>query len=342
MSSKALRALVTSLLGAVVLAVPVSAVSPVTSDAEGAAEPSASATASSIRKIALGVSMLEDTDIATFNAYTASVGRAPAAWSVWSDWGGENKHFPSTFLSQLPAKTVPVILWQPVDPRNLESQAYTYERIVDGHWDGYIRQWALAAKALDRPVIVRFAHEMDGKWFPWGTTTSNFYGNRPGQFIKAWAHIWKIFRGQSGVGATNVRFMWSPLTPKANVYPTHKFVDYVGFTSFNWGGDKPWRTMVKPITTKVAKARRITPKPIIVAETGTTGIGGNKADWIKKGHRQVYNDLPQIAAIIYFNIDMAIEGQPDWSMETSPGALATYRDLLTEPRFKGKLKWPLP
>lgn len=292
------------------------------------------------RKLALGISMLDDQNLATLNSFTASVGgRCPAIWSLWSDWGGADAAFPAGALpTALKAQEItPMVLWQPVDPTNLESGAFTYERIVAGDFDGYIREWALDAKEFGAPVLVRFAHEMDGSWFPWGTTATNFAGNTPELFIKAWKRIWKIFRGRSGVGAANVRFLWSPLTPTATLYPGHKFVDYVGFTAFNWGKQR-WKTMMDLYPSKVASAARITSKPIIVAETGTTAIGGSKVAWIKKGHKQVYMNLPQIAAVVYFNIDMRFAAQPDWSMETTSGTLDAYRDLLALAKFQGLIR----
>lgn len=297
--------------------------------------------AATTRQLALGISMLDYDDLGTLDGLTASIGgQCPAIWSLWSDWGGPNASFPTGAVpSALQARgIVPMVLWQPVDPRNLASEAFTYERILAGDHDAYIRQWALDAKAWGGPVVVRFAHEMDGAWFPWGTTVKNFAGNTPDLFMKAWKRIWKTFKGRNGVGATNVRFLWSPLTPKATFYPGHKFVDYVGFTSFNWGGDKPWKSMLDWFKPKVSKAANITSKPIIVAETGTTAIGGDKLEWIRRGHRQVYKKLPQIAAVVYFNIDMAFAKQPDWSLETTPGALDAYRDLLMLTKFQGQLR----
>lgn len=299
------------------------------------------ADAGTARQLALGISMLDYDDLGTLDAFTASVGgRCPALWSLWSDWGGANAGFPSGELpSALKARgIVPLIFWQPVDPSNLQSEAFTYERIVAGDFDAYIREWALDAKAWGGPVVLRFAHEMDGSWFPWGTTEKNFDGNTHELFIKAWKRIWRTFRGKNGVGATNVRFLWSPLTPKEFVYPGHRFVDYVGFTAFNWGEGKPWTRMVDLYAFKVTKARRFTSRPIIVAETGTTPLGGDKVAWIKRGHRQVYRKLPQITAVVYFNIDMWFADQPDWSMETTPGALDVYRDLLGIVKFQGQIR----
>ena len=53
------------------------------------------ASATTPRRLALGVSMPDNRDLATLDAFTASVGgHAPAIWSLWSDWGGWDAAFP--------------------------------------------------------------------------------------------------------------------------------------------------------------------------------------------------------------------------------------------------------
>ena len=72
----------------------------------------------------------------------------------------------------------PFIWWQPTDPANPASSRYAgYQNIIKGKHDAYIRDWARAAKAFGRPVVVRFAHEMNGNWFPWSIGN---HGNTPG------------------------------------------------------------------------------------------------------------------------------------------------------------------
>ena len=82
--------------------------------------------------------------------------------------------------------------------------AYRLSRIIDGDYDQYIKSWAEGIKALGFPIAIRFAHEMNGTWYPWCERTN---GNRPGQYVRAWRHVHDIF---SEVGATNVTWVWSP------------------------------------------------------------------------------------------------------------------------------------
>lgn len=300
--------------------------------------PAAAATSAlTARKLALGVSMLPYDDlVGTLDQFTQAVGRAPAIWSVWCDWGGGNAGFPTVLMDGLRQRgVVPMVLWQPVDPTNVNSPNFTYAKIIAGEFDTYIRDWAEAAKAWGGIVILRFAHEMDGAWFPWGYRR---FDNTATRFKDAWRYIWTIFRGPGGAGATNVKFLWSPLTPRANLYPGDKYVDYVGFTWFNWGPPtRPWTGLLAGIKDKTARMVRITSKPIILAETGSTAIGGDKVAWISQGYKAVYRKLPKIKAIVYFDVDMTFVNQPDWRLSSPSGALAAYRALVAQPQFQGGL-----
>lgn len=298
-----------------------------------------SSAATTLRKLALGVSMLPYDDMAAVDAFTASVGgHTPAIWSIWRDWGDTTRTFPAmTFLNGLKARhIVPMVMWQPVDGRDPTRAAFTYHRINQGFFDDYIRKWATKAKAWGGRIILRFAHEMDGRWFPWGI--GNF-DNTPAKFVKAWKRIWTIFKGPGGVGATNVAFLWSPLAPCAcqpDLYPGDGYVDYVGMSAFNWGG-ADWRPLIEPVHRRYLQLRQLTHKPIILAETGSAP-GVDKAAWITKGYQAVYTDTPSIKAVVYFNVDMRAGSQPDWRLTSPAKALAAYAKLFDQAQFRGRIR----
>jgi hypothetical protein len=280
-------------------------------------------------------------DAAAMDAFTASVGgHVPALWAIWNDWGGSDPAFPISVAQQVAARgSVPMIWWQPVTTGNLNDNTFTNQRIINGDFDTYIRQWASDATSYGGPVVLRFAQEMEGNWFPWGVGRN---GNTASNFITAWQHIWNIFRGPDGQGATNVRFLWSPYIPTASIYPGAQYVDYVGFTALNWAaahGD-PWRNMNNVLSGLVAGSRQFN-KPIIVAELGSNPIGGNKASWITNGYAAAYSNYPEIVALVYFNVDTS-PGQPDWRLTTPADALTAYREILTEPQFQGRFSLPPP
>lgn len=310
----------------------------------GAAIPAAAGTP--VRKVALGVSMQPYTNMGNLDQFIADTGRPPALYSVWSTWGGAfSKDFPTSLLDQIKARgsvgatITPVILWEPTDPSNPNSQAFTYKKINAGNHDAYIRAWAQAAKDWGGTVILRLAPEMNGYWWPWGTQS---FDNTPANFIKAWKRIYNIFKGPSGVGATNVKFLWSPNKPcgqcdtMASVFPGKAFVDYMGFSAFNWSTPQKWKGMAPLFKGSYDALKALSAKPIIVSETATSYVGGNKVAWIRDGYKASYTAYPQIKGILYFNIDTTDRGERDWRLTVPDNApLTAYKNLLTLVKFQG-------
>lgn len=295
-----------------------------------------------LRKIALGVSILDDTSVAALDAETAAIGRNPAIWTVWSDWGGPDRDFPTAFMNVLKGRgIVPMVNWQPTAPGSGDCTLWSLDNILEGDYDAYIRQWALAAKAYGATVLLRFAHEMNGYWFVWGYSRCD---NTPAKFRAAWKHVWNIFRGPGGVGATNVKFMWAIVGVKrlSAHYPGNKYVDYLGLSAFNWGPPRrSWRTMVRVLVPGMRALQGLSTKPIIVAELGSAHkprcAACDKAAWIRNGYPAAYKKWPRIKAIVYFDIDMRFVGQPDWRLNQPAGALQAYRAIVNDTRFQGQL-----
>src|SRR5262249_10801489 len=156
--------------------------------------------------------------------------------------------------------------------------------------------------------------------------------------VKAWKHIWTLFHN---VGATNAKMLWSPAQPcscRPDLYPGDAYVDYVGFTAYNWANeDHVWRGMGPIVRDKMKYVEKLTNKPVIVPELGSNDNGGDKALWITEGYQKIYRRYPQIKAIVYFNVDMRIAGQPDWRLQIPKSAMHAYKKVLTESQFHGDI-----
>ena len=52
------------------------------------------------------------------DSFTDSVGRRPATWTIWNDWGGPGSGFPDgTLMNGLATRRItPLVFWQPTDP----------------------------------------------------------------------------------------------------------------------------------------------------------------------------------------------------------------------------------
>jgi len=297
------------------------------------------------RKMALGVSLIPYDDMGKLAQFTADTGRVPAIVSVWSAWGGVNKELPTGLLDSLRTLgSVPMIIWEPTDPNDEFDSSFTYRRIINGRYDTYLQRFAQDAKDFGGPILLRFAHEANGSWFPWSTTR---FDNTPKRYRMAWRHIWSIFKGPGGVGATNVRFLWSQNLPcltcdsMASIYPGDRYVDYAGFSAFNWSTPQRWKSMVQTFSKSMTAVTAITSKPIIVAETGSYHVGGDKESWISAGYPAVYAKWPKIKGIVYFNYNGLLEANPkrDWRLATPDnGPQQAYKGILEDVRFQGTIK----
>ena len=304
-------------------------------------------------KVSLGIASPDSTNPAMVDQVTNLTGSRPALWALWSDWGdlgGQARcvtgigscGFPIAAARELRNRRItPFIWWQPTDPANPTAGKYErYQNIISGKHDKYIKAWAKAAKRFGKPVIVRFAHEMNGSWFPWALTK---FDNNPAKFKKAWKRIVKKFRA---VGANNVRFLWSPYrqgcrgctkAAYGKFYPGDAYVDYVGVSVLNWGAS--WQPMTRLLKKPMNKLRAVTRKPVILPEVASNHTSGNKAAWIKSGYKKAVKQWPNIRAIVYFDYDTSPVGQPDWRLIQPPdgSALRAYRSIASNKTFRASI-----
>src|SRR5262249_38307566 len=90
------------------------------------------------------------------------------------EWGLQS--FPRKQLAIVAAHgAVPLVYWLPWKDRRTDQEhpdaktnPFALESIADGTWDAYIDRWGAAAAAFGKPILVAFAPEMNGDWFPWG------------------------------------------------------------------------------------------------------------------------------------------------------------------------------
>ncbi|MBU1006073.1 MAG: T9SS type A sorting domain-containing protein [Candidatus Omnitrophica bacterium] len=112
-----------------------------------------------------------------------------------------------------------ILLGEKIDTKSLKSAAgeSVFKRVISGEFDDHFVQRALAAKEYNKPVLLRFFHEMMGGWYPW----SIYNEDDVKDFIEAWKHVVRIYRQN---GATNVAFGLSPHTYEPDYLPqTRKF-----------------------------------------------------------------------------------------------------------------------
>ncbi|MGE4428025.1 MAG: glycosyltransferase family 2 protein [Solirubrobacteraceae bacterium] len=252
-------------------------------------------------------------------AFAWATGRQPGTVTWFSDWVQ-----PAPSLAKLDGVAaigaVPQITWEPRDARAPRSQQrFRLARIHRGDFDGYAATWARRLATYGRPVMLRFAHEMNHPAYPWGTAT----GNRPAQFVAAWRHLHAVF---ARAGATNVQWVWGPSASNFDwaYYPGDDVVDIIGLTGFNGGTELRWNGWRSPETIFAAALeaiRRNAPdKPVEISEVSTLAEGGNRPAWIE-GLFRMAGRYPQLRTISWFNIIK----QGDWSIRAHTADAAAFR-----------------
>lgn len=256
----------------------------------------------------------------SLDSFEEKVGKPVDYQAVFVHWGNENG-FPQTTLSK-DGKTL-VIFWEVMD-YNVEptyQPKFSYETIINGSWDDYIKSFAKSAKDYGGPVIITEFEEMNSDWYPWSIGLSQNTGQ---QHIDAYRHIRELFRG-----ATNVRFAWvvnNDTVPDTvenqfeNYYPGDNYVDYVGVDGFNFGD--PWQSFHNVFSEALTKLSKYD-KPILIFSTASAE-GSEKPAWIEDGLGKDIYSYPGVVGWIWFNENK----EKDWRVDSSPESLSAFQSVI--------------
>ena len=283
----------------------------------------APALAATPRKVSLGVSASGvPWRMSEVDRFERDAGHHASLISFYAGWIDE---FNRSGLDAIATRgSMPIVTWEPWDYRNgtTNQPSYRLSAITGGAWDAYITRWAQAARDWGKSMQLRFAHEMNGNWYPWAEGVN---GNVAGDYVNAWRHVRAIFRT---VGANNVSWIWSPnveyfgSTPLNGLYPGDTDVDYVGIDGYNWGtavSGGAWLSFNQIFGPTLSKVRSITSKWIMLSEVASSELGGNKASWITDFFN-VLDVNPDIFAFVWFNWNK----ETDWRIESSRAATKAF------------------
>jgi hypothetical protein len=206
-----------------------------------------------------------------------------------------------------------------------------YASILNGSQDTIIARAADTLAAMKQPIFLRWAWEMNGNWYPWDGTHN---ANTPSGYIQAWRYLHAIFNQHK---ADNVAWVWAPnvynnptqaWNDMDNYYPGDDYVDWIGVDGYPSGRNTPADVFQK--FTDRYKVR----KPVMIAETGIEDHGGTvKADWINQLHDWLIAN-PAVGAMLWFDTDDDRSNPQNWRIDTSPSALAAFKNMVDDPRFR--------
>jgi hypothetical protein len=210
-----------------------------------------------------------------------------------------------------------LLTWEPFDWRagRVNQPRYRLANIINGRFDAYVTRTARTIAAHGEPVLLRFAHEMNGAWYPWSEQVN---GNRPGEYVAAWRHVHDLF---TELGVDNVTWVWSPNVefggsqPLDGLYPGHDYVDAIALDGYNWGttAASGWQSPGEVFDATLATVRELSPgTPLLIGETSSSEVGGDKAAWNTSLFTWL-EDNPDIEALVWFQLDK----ETDWRIDSS-------------------------
>jgi beta-mannanase len=261
-------------------------------------------------------------DLTQVNAFEQDARRHVDTVMWFADWVHVTSFDPGQAAAVAARGSVPEISWEPWDstkPLGASQPGYRLSTIIGGAHDAYIERWARAIAAYGHPVLLRFAQEMNGSWYPWAESGN---GNHAGEFVRAWRHVHAIF---TRLGASNAQWVWSPVagTIRSEQYPGSAYADIVGLSGFVASASvfgSPYRSFATAFGPSLDALHALAPgKPVWLTEIAAAQAGGDKATWIT----QMFQDIEKrayIRAIVWFNLLK----EADWRIESSQSAQQAF------------------
>lgn len=256
-------------------------------------------------------------------------------------WGDKpDQRFPRDFVEAVAALgSIPVVTWEPwlsdFENRLHPHLPLRHERdrgglaaIARGEYDFYVDAWAHEAASFGRPILLRFAHEMNDPYrYPWGPQN-----NHPFDFVAAWRHVIERFRA---AGADNILWVWSPHFAYEGYewfYPGEG-VDWIAVGVLNYGTVARWSDWwsFAEIFGDRYEGLAVFDRPILIAEFGSLAVGGDRASWYREALRDLPHRYPLVRGVLFFAVerDATVTYQAlDWTFMNDPDVVAALREAI--------------
>jgi hypothetical protein len=284
---------------------------------------------------------------------------------VWlnfsNDWFNGIK-FPGESVKNIyKSGVIPSIRILPWSDYDKYDKKYSLRKIVNGDFDEKLEKWAKDLEATGIPVMIDFAAEPNGDWFPWsgihnGAEKTSGYGDKnsydgPEIYRDAYKHVIKLFRKAGVTKATWVFHVnaigssgaeWNQIK---NYYPGDEYIDWIGVSAYGpqrWG--ESYTRFVDIMQAGYNELAALTPnKPIAILEFGVADYlpDVNKALWIQSALYTVQQpEFSRINAVgwwhsTWWNGDGTMSAI---QIDSSPESLRFYKEAIAQPVFVGEYR----
>ncbi len=249
---------------------------------------------------------------APMQSFATTTGVQPNIALYYSGWG---EPFQTRFARQATEHhAIPLV--------QMEPGKTSLAAIAGGVYDGFIQSYANAVAKFGaqtgQGVIIGFAHEPNGSWYPWGVGHAD-----PAVWVAAWQHVVTVFRQQ---GADNVTWLWT-----VNIIDTHGraripapdpwwpgsgYVTWVGIDGYYY---KPTWTFASLFGPTIRAVRGLTRDPVLISETGAAPAAGKPA---KIGDLFAGIRAYGLLGLVWFDANRV----RDWRINTAAAASRFHRE----------------
>ncbi len=267
-------------------------------------------------------------DMAETLSLGRSIGRSFASLMWFTDFGHP---FPAKAAENAwVAGAVPNVTWEPW--LWTDNERIHLSDINSGAWDSYISAWGAGAAGFGKPIFVRWGHEFNGDWYPWGIARN---GQDPANYVKAYRRVHDLVLR---AGAKNIIWVWCPNAGSVpaqtwndplSAYPGDEYVDWVAIDGYDFDGNASFFDIFSKSYSQVLSK---IDKPIYIGEFATGRTGREKADWLREMHGSLTTQFPGIKGLVYFSV----QKERDWRIDDSPESLAGAREVFSAPYYKSK------
>jgi len=227
---------------------------------------------------------------------------------------------------------VPFITWEAWK----NNTGTPLDQIISGAFDSLLHQNAAAVKAFNKPFFLRWAHEMNGNWYPWAGAMNGADANASAKYIAAYRHIHDVFIAD---GASKVVWVFCPNVDSVpseawndwtNYYPGDDYVDWMCADGYNWGttNQSSWQSF-ETIFSRIYPGLAAKNKPILIGETASTEQGGDKAQWISAVVPALKESFPAVKALVWFNMNK----ETNWPLDSSSASKSAAVAMVNDPYF---------
>lgn len=192
----------------------------------------------------------------------------------------------------------------------LEPRTQNMKKLAAGKYDSYLKQWAAADKKTGLPIILSFAPEANGDWYPWGKGHVS-----AALFRKLYQHVHNVLLKD---GAKRITWLWQVDRTSKNteslkaIFPGKAYVSEIGFDGQLSIATSTFDRVFGPTLKQV---RAFTKIPVLLSEVGVEH-GSTAAAKIKNLYAAAHKD--SLTALVFFDVGV-------WSFDKNKAALSAIR-----------------